>query len=163
MNLAPGIPAASDRPRASGTATSSRACMTSVGAVILESSSETSASALARKLRTAFSGEVEMRCNSLNQSACCFVASGINLVVKNQHVGNEPGDLSMVPPDGCLEHASGPTGSDGWLMDRRFGGRFSSRIFGRGRRACESQCATVTGFCRFSGRCGWIEAGSYSE
>ena len=57
-------------PCSNGTRASSRECMTRVGTVTWPSSAVTSKSPGAIKLRTAFSGEVEMRCSSLNQSAC---------------------------------------------------------------------------------------------
>jgi hypothetical protein len=43
----------------------------------------TSVSPLARRLRTASAGEVEMRCSSLNQSACSLVPPGMNCDAKS--------------------------------------------------------------------------------
>ena len=70
-------------PWSKGTRASSRECMTSVGTDTWVSSALTSVSPVAIRLRTASSGEVEIRWSSLNQSICSLVPPGINCEVNS--------------------------------------------------------------------------------
>src|ERR1700716_3623419 len=74
----PGMAAAIRLPASKGTLASFGECITSVGTLTCDRSELTSTSPLARKLRTASAGELEIRCSSLNQSACSLVPPGIN-------------------------------------------------------------------------------------
>jgi hypothetical protein len=65
MKRAPGMPAANWRPASRGVTTSSRTCMTSVGAFTLDRRSVTSKSPTTSKYRAAHSGEVVFRHSSL--------------------------------------------------------------------------------------------------
>src|SRR5215467_5126728 len=71
------------RPASNGTRASSRAWSTRVGTVTWPRSCVTSVPAKAAEMRAAISPETEMRCSSLNQSACSLVPSGMNCEVKS--------------------------------------------------------------------------------
>ena len=76
-NRAPGMAAAIRRPDSKGTLASWRECITNVGTLTLGRSAVTSVSPVATRLRAASSDDVEILCNSLNQSACSFVPAGV--------------------------------------------------------------------------------------
>ena len=76
---APGMPAASRRPGLERHARVVAACITSVGTLTCGSSAVTSTSPFARRFRAASSAELEIRCSSLNQSACSLLRAGNEL------------------------------------------------------------------------------------
>lgn len=78
----PDIPAAMRRPSSKGCTASLRQCRTNVGARTLRSSSVTSMSSRAIRMRAAFSGVVVVRCSSLNQRACSNVAPGMTMSIE---------------------------------------------------------------------------------